>query len=449
MNSFLRLIGNSIVEFSNWIWGMPLFLLLIGGGLFFLIHSEFIPIRYYRKALKSLNIKDEEAPGQISSLQALASAIASTVGMGSISGVAIALYMGGPGAIFWMWISAMAGMATKFYEGTLAIMYKGKDSNGEVQGGIMYVITEGLGKKWKPMAVFFSVFGLIGTLCLTQANQLTEAVTTTVYELAGIDNTLLLRLIIGLIISITVSLVIIGNIRRISIVSSRLVPFMVTCYFLIVTYIIITHLPAVPGVFASIFKGAFEFKSGFGGLAGSAIMIGARRAAFVNEAGIGTASMMHGASKNNKPVREGLVAMIAPSIDSGLICTLTALGILINGEYNLVEMKGIAIALQSFEVSIPGVGHYLLLSIVIIFAFSTMFSYSYYGEKCTNFLFGAKNAKYYKYFFLSMLIIGAIMPLNVVIGLVDSAFALMAIPTMITLIVLSPKVKQEMKKKNY
>ena len=428
---------------------MPLFLLLIGGGLFFLIHSEFIPIRYYRKALKSLNIKDEEAPGQISSLQALASAIASTVGMGSISGVAIALYMGGPGAIFWMWISAMAGMATKFYEGTLAIMYKGKDSNGEVQGGIMYVITEGLGKKWKPMAVFFSVFGLIGTLCLTQANQLTEAVTTTVYELAGIDNTLLLRLIIGLIISITVSLVIIGNIRRISIVSSRLVPFMVTCYFLIVTYIIITHLPAVPGVFASIFKGAFEFKSGFGGLAGSAIMIGARRAAFVNEAGIGTASMMHGASKNNKPVREGLVAMIAPSIDSGLICTLTALGILINGEYNLVEMKGIAIALQSFEVSIPGVGHYLLLSIVIIFAFSTMFSYSYYGEKCTNFLFGAKNAKYYKYFFLSMLIIGAIMPLNVVIGLVDSAFALMAIPTMITLIVLSPKVKQEMKKKNY
>jgi len=446
MDSFLRFTGDAIVGFGNWIWSIPLFTLLIGGGLFFLIHSGFIPLRYYRKALKSLNIKDNNAPGQISSLRALASVIAATVGMGSISGVAIALYMGGPGAIFWMWISAVAGMATKFYEGTLAIMYKGKDSNGEVQGGIMYIITEGLGKKWKPMAVFFSIFGLIGTLCLTQANQLTEAVTTTVYGLAGIDNTLFLRFIIGFIIAVTVSSVIIGDIRRISNVCSKLVPLMVVFYFLIIIYIILTHLPAVPGVFVSIFKEAFVFRAGFGGLAGSAIVIGARRAAFVNEAGIGTASMMHGASKNRQPVREGLVAMIAPSIDSGLVCTLTALGILINGDYNLLEMKGISIALRSFEASIPGIGHYLLLVIVMSFAFSTMFSYSYYGEKCTNFLFGANKARYYKYFFLCMLIIGAIMPLNVVIGLVDSAFALMAIPTMITLIVLSPKVKQEIKK---
>ena len=446
MDSFLKLMGDSIVDFSNWIWGMPLFILLIGGGLYFLIYSGFVPFRYYLRALKSLNVKDNDAPGQISSFEALASAIAATTGMGNISGVAVALFMGGPGAIFWMWVSAIVGMATKFFEGTLTIIYKGKDSNGEMQGGPMYMITEGLGKKWKPMAVFFSIFGLIGTLCLMQANQLTEAISTTFLEPAGINNTLSLRFIIGVVICIIVSVVVLGGIQRISKVSARLVPFMVALYFLIVAYIIVTHLPAVPGVFAAIFKRAFEFKAGLGGLAGSAIVIGARRAAFVNEAGIGTASMMHGASKNKQPVREGLVAMIAPSIDSGLICTLTALGILINGNYNLPEMKGIAIALHSFEASIPGIGHYLLMIVVFIFAFSTMFSYSYYGVKCTNFLFGAKRAHYYNYFFLLMLIVGAMMPLNAVIGLIDSAYALMAIPTMFTLILLSPKVKLEMKK---
>ena len=446
MDSFLKLLGDSILAFSNWIWGMPLFILLIGGGLYFLIYSGFVPFRYYLRALKSLNVKDDDAPGQINSFEALTTAIAATTGMGNISGVAVALFMGGPGAIFWMWISAIVGMATKFFEGTLAIMYKGKDSNGELQGGPMYMITEGLGKKWKPMAVFFSIFGLIGTLCLMQANQLTEAITTTFFEPAGISNTLALRFIIGLMICISVSVVVLGGIQRISKVSARLVPLMVALYFLIVAYIIITHIPAVPSVFAAIFTGAFEFKAGLGGLAGSAIVIGARRAAFVNEAGIGTASMMHGASKNKQPVREGLVAMIAPSIDSGLVCTLTALGILINGNYNIPEMKGIAIALNSFEASIPGVGHYLLMIIVFIFAFSTMFSYSYYGVKCTNFLFGAKRAHYYNYFFLFMLIIGAMIPLNAVIGLIDSAYALMAIPTMFTLLILSPKVKQEMKK---
>ena len=446
MDSFLKIIGDSIINFSNWIWGMPLFILLIGCGLYFLIYSGFIPFRYYLKALKSLNVKDDDAPGQISSFEALASAIAATTGMGNISGVAVALFMGGPGAIFWMWISAIVGMATKFFEGTLTIMYKGKDSNGELQGGPMYMITEGLGKKWKPMAVFFSIFGLIGTLCLMQANQLTEAITTTFFEPVGISNTITLRLIIGIIICIIVSVVVLGGIKRISKVSTKVVPFMVALYFLIVAYIIITHLPAVPGVFVAIFKGAFEFKAGLGGLAGSAIVIGARRAAFINEAGIGTASMMHGASKNKQPVREGLIAMIAPSIDSGLICTLTALGILINGNYNLPEMKGIAIALNSFEASIPGIGHYLLMIVVFIFAFSTMFSYSYYGVKCTNFLFGAKRAHYYNYFFLLMLIVGAMIPLNAVIGLIDGAYALMAIPTMLTLLILSPKVKQEMRK---
>jgi len=445
MTDFWQLIGNLIVDFGNWVWGMPLFLLLIGGGLGFLIYSGFVPFRYYGRAIRSLRKKEDDAPGQISSFEALASAIASTVGMGNISGVAVAITMGGPGTIFWMWVSAIVGMATKFFEGSLTIMFKGKDSAGETQGGPMYMITEGLGKKWRPMAVFFSIFGLIGTLCLMQANQLTEALTTVITAPLGLETTFGLKLIIGIVICLLVSVVILGGIQRISKVSAKLVPTMVGMYFLLVGYIVVTNLSVVPDVFYSIFAGAFEFKAGLGGLAGSAIVIGARRAAFVNEAGVGTASMMHGASKNTQPIREGLVAMIGPSIDSGLVCTLTALAILINAQYDVAQLQGIQMAMNSFEASIPGVGHYLLLIMAIIFAFSTMFSYSYYGVKCTNFLFGAKYAHYYNYFFLIMLVVGAVISLDVVVGIIDSAYALMAIPTMITLIILAPKVKKEMK----
>lgn len=445
MSDFWQLIGKLIVDFGNWIWGMPLFLLLIGGGLGFLIYSGFVPFRYFGRAIKSLRKKEDDAPGQISSFEALASAIASTVGMGNISGVAVAITMGGPGTIFWMWVSAIVGMATKFFEGSLTIMFKGKDSAGETQGGPMYMITEGLGKKWRPMAVFFSIFGLIGTLCLMQANQLTEALTTVITAPMGLETTFGLKLSIGIVICLLVSIVILGGIQRISKVSAKLVPTMVAMYFLLVGYIVVTNLSVIPDVFYSIFAGAFEFKAGLGGLAGSAIVIGARRAAFVNEAGVGTASMMHGASKNTQPIREGLVAMIGPSIDSGLVCTLTALAILINGQYEVTQLQGIQMAMNSFEASIPGVGHYLLLVMAIIFAFSTMFSYSYYGVKCTNFLFGAKYAFYYNYFFLIMLVVGAVISLDVVVGVIDSAYALMAIPTMITLILLAPKVKKEMK----
>lgn len=445
MSQLLNEVGVMIVSFGNWLWGLPLFLLLIGGGLWFLVYSGFVPFRYFGRAIKSLMKKEDSAPGQISSFEALASAIASTVGMGNISGVAVAITMGGPGTIFWMWVSAVVGMATKFFEGTLTIMFKGKDSSGEVQGGPMYMITEGLGKSWKPLAVFFSVFGLIGTLCLMQANQLTEAITTVITTPMGIESSMLLKFIIGLSMTIIVAVVVLGGIKRISRVAAKLVPTMVLMYFLLVGYILITHISSVPEVFASIFREAFQFKAGLGGLAGSAIIIGARRAAFVNEAGVGTASMMHGASKNTEPVREGLVAMIGPSIDSGLVCTLTALAILINGDYEVSKLQGIQMAMNSFEQSIPGIGQYLLLGMAVIFAFSTMFSYSYYGVKCTNFLFGAKYAHFYNYFFLIMLVVGAVISLDVVVGVIDSAYALMAIPTMFTLLVLSPKVKREMK----
>ena len=437
-------LGNLITIVSDTVCGYPLFILLIGGGLFFLVYSGFVPFRYYGRAIQSLRRKDDARSGQISSFEALTSTIAATVGMGNIAGVAIALTMGGPGAIFWMWVSATVGMATKFFEGTLAIMYKGRDSAGEIQGGPMYIMLQALGPRWKPMAVFFSVFGLIGTLCIMQANQLTEAVTTVFITPAGIENTLMLRFIIGAVICLIVAAGVLGGIQRIAKISSRIVPFMVGMYFLLVLYIICTNLETVPSVFRSIFEGAFSLKAGIGGLVGVAI-IGARRAALVNEAGVGTAAMMHGASKNPEPVREGLVAMIGPSIDSGLVCTLTALAILIKGDYHVEGVKGLEIAIKSFEAAIPGCGGYLLMLMVLIFAFSTMFSYSYYGVKCAGFLFGANRGKYYNYFFLGMLVVAAMIPLQAVVGVVDLAYALMAFPTMTTLFILAPRVKAAMK----
>ena len=454
MDGFWASIGNGIAAFSDFICGYPLFFLLIGGGLFFLVYSKFAPLRYYGRAIGALRVKDDGAAGQISSFEALTSAIAATVGMGNIAGVAVALSIGGPGAIFWMWVSAIVGMATKFFEGTIAVMYKGKDDVGETQGGPMYMIMQGLGRKWKPLAVFFSIFGLIGTLCVMQANQLTESVTTLFFTDA--QNTVTLRAIIGVCICVIVSAVVIGGIRRISKIATKLVPTMVALYFILVLYILIRHIGLVPGVFRDIFVGAFTPRGALGGGIGSIVMIaltGVRRAALVNEAGVGTASMMHGASKNNEPVREGLVAMIGPSIDSGLVCTLTALAILIGATLNpaimpeasgMGSMEGLKLALNAFSAAIPGVGNYLLFVMVILFAFSTMFSYSYDGQKCTGFLFGARFAKYYNYFFLAMLVVAAIIPLKVAVSLIDAAYALMAFPTMFTLFCLAPKARKEM-----
>lgn len=454
MDGFWASIGNGIAAFSDFICGYPLFFLLIGGGLFFLFYSKFAPLRFYGRAIGALRVKEDGAAGQISSFEALTSAIAATVGMGNIAGVAVALSIGGPGAIFWMWVSAVVGMATKLFEGTLAVMYKGKDDAGETQGGPMYMITQGLGPKWKPLAVFFSIFGLIGTLCVMQANQLTESVTTLFFTPE--QNTVTLRLIIGLVICAIVSAVVIGGIRRISKIATKLVPTMVALYFLLVLFILVRHIGLVPGVFRDIFVGAFTPRGALGGGIGSIIMIaltGVRRAALVNEAGVGTASMMHGASKNSEPVREGLVAMIGPSIDSGLVCTLTALAILIGAALDpsllpeaegMGSMEGLKLALNAFNAAIPGVGNYLLFVMVILFAFSTMFSYSYYGQKCTGFLFGARYAQYYNYFFLAMLVVAAIIPLKVAVSLIDAAYALMAFPTMFTLFCLAPKARREM-----
>ena len=451
---FWSAIGSGIVAFGDFLCGYPLFILLIGGGLFFLVYSGFAPIRLYGRALRELRRKDEGGSGQISSVQALSGAIAATVGLGNIAGVAIAICIGGPGAIFWMWISAIVGMATKLFEGTLSVLYKGRDDEGTLQGGPMYMICSGLGPKWKPMAVFFCIAGGVGSFCVMQANQLTESIVAT---FAGGSGSPLLRLAIGLAICGIVGGVIFGGIRRIAKVAQRLVPAMVLLYFLLILFIIFRHLPTVPGVFRDIFAGAFSLQAGAGGVTGGLISValtGVRRAAMVNEAGIGTASMMHGASRSKEPAHEGLVAMIGPSIDSGLVCTLTAIAILIGRSLDpgilpegsgVGSAQGLTIALAAFDAAIPGVGRYLLFVIVLCFAFSTMFSYSYYGQKCLGFLIGARRGRYYNWPFLAMLVVAAVIPLGVAVSIIDIAFALMALPTMLTLLLLAPQARQSIR----
>ena len=440
------MMGDIIIGFSNWIWGTPMLLLLMGGGLVLFLYSGFLPFRKLGHAIKVVQGKyDENHPGQITSRQALSAAIAATVGLGNISGVAIAINMGGPGAIFWMWMSAFVGMATKYFTCSLAIMYRGKDSSGVVQGGPMYVIEEGMGKKWKPLAILFSFAGILGLLAIFQANQLTAVLRSVIFQPNGWDQGESTKWIIGISLMIIVAVVILGGIKRIAAVASRLVPLMVGLYFISVLLIVFQYLDNVPDILWLIIKDAFTGESVMGGAVGAVIIIGARRAAFSNEAGIGTAPMVHGASKNNEPVREGLIAMLGPFIDTIVVCTLTALVILLTGVWETTENDGVKLTLSAFETALPGIGKYLLTIAVLVFALSTMFTYSYYGHKCFNYLFGAHRADYYNYFYLLTIVGGAVVSLEVVVSFVDAMYAIMAIPTMISTLYLAPKVKSATK----
>lgn len=435
--------GDIIIAFSNWIWGPPILVLLLGGGTFFLIHSRFVPITKIGHAIKLLRGKydDSMVPGQISSVQALMAAIAATVGLGNISGVAIAINMGGPGAIFWMWIAAFVGMATKFYTCSLAIMFRGKDSSGEIQGGPMYVIEHGMGKKWRFLSVIFCVAGILGLLAIFTANQLTAVIQEVLIQPQTDSEDFRNRWIIGVGIMMITSVVILGGIKRIAAVASRMVPFMVAIYFATVMYIVFKYVDQVPEMLKLIIVDAFTGNAVMGGAVGAVIITGARRAAFSNEAGIGTAPMVHGASKNNEPIREGLIAMLGPFIDTIVVCTLTALVILLTGVWQDSENDGVKLTLEAFEMAIPVYGKYLLMLSVLVFALSTIFTYSYYGHKCTNYLFGADKANYYNYFYLVTIVVGAVASLEVVISFVDAMYAIMAIPTIFSTLYLSSKVR--------
>ena len=432
--------ANILQRVADMICGYPMFLVLIGGGIFLFLFSGAVSLRRLPHAVAELRRgKSDSDKGQISSAQALAGVVSATVGMGNIAGVAIALVMGGPGAIFWMWVSALLGMCTKYHEGVLAIKYRGTTDTGESAGGTMHIIDQALGRRWHWLAVSFAVAGMFGTLCIMNANQLTEAVTSVISPEGA---TTRMRFFTGLAIAGVVSMVVLGGIRRIARVATWLVPFMVGAYFLMVAWIIVINITAVPGVIASIFREAFNLKAGWGALAGVAI-IGARRAAFVNDAGVGTATIMHGASRNDEPVKEGLIAMLGPAIDSGFVCTLPALAILIGVDLNAVDgVKGLSIAMDAFGSQIPG-GQYMLMVIVACFAISSMFSYSFYGTRCASYLVGERLSRIYTYVFIATLVVFAVIPVSAAVSMCDLFYALMVFPTMFTLLRLSGHVRNE------
>lgn len=445
-------IDNFISEMASLAWGLPLLIILIGGGLYLLVRIRFLPFLYLGHAFAILRGKyeNENDIGEITHFQALTTALSATVGMGNIAGVAVAIAIGGPGAVFWMWVSAVIGMSTKFFTATLAILYRGVDSEGKIQGGPMYFIVEGLGKKWMPLAVMFSVAGLVGALPVFNVNQLTQAINDIVLKPMGIYNGFQTDLIIGLVLATITTIVILGGLSRISKTASRLVPAMAGLYFVLVLAILIVHIDVVPKYLGLIFTDAFSanFYKGdafLGGVIGGIILLGIRRGAFSNEAGIGTAPMAHGAAKTNEPIREGLVAMLGPAIDTLVICTLTALAILVTGVWQSSDANGVSLTASAFDESLPSFGKYGLMVCIAVFSISSLFSYSYYGTKCMSFLFGAKNKSIYNYFYILSILIGATTSLSMMINLIDTFFALMAIPTMTATVLLAPKVIKEAK----
>lgn len=412
-----------------------------------MVYSRMTPYRYFGHAVNILRGKydDPNDPGDINHFEALSSALAATIGLGNISGVAVAIAMGGPGAVFWMWMSAIVGIATKFFTCTLSIMYRGKDTNGDIQGGTMYMITEGLGKKWKPLAVLFAIAGMFGALPVFQANQLNQAIRDVILVPNGIadpNNHFGTDLITGIIILLIVGTVIFGGIKRIGKVASRMVPSMVVLYVGCVLTILGIHFDVLGQYLLLIVTDAFTAEATMGGAVGALIILGVRRAAFSNEAGIGTATLAHGAAKTKEPVREGLVAMMGPFIDTIVVCTMTALAILVTDVWKTGDENGITLTASAFEEALGTPGVYLLMISVTIFAASSLFTYSYYGTKCLGFLAGASRQKWYNLFYVGSILLGATASISAIINLIDGMYAVMAIPTMTVALLLSPKVME-------
>lgn len=436
---------SEITSYTEWL----MLFFVIGGGLYLIISCKFLPYFYFCHTVNILRGKfdKQEDKGEVSHFQALSAVVANTVGMGNISGVAIAIHQGGPGIVFWMWMTALIGACIKFYSCSLAIIYREEQPNGSHQGGTMYYMTNGIKKYGKPMAIFFCIVGMVGVLPAFTVNQLTQTILVVVRPENYIQIDIFYwKMIIGTILLIITSFVIFGGIKSIVKVSSALVPFMVVIYILAAIYIFATNASAVFPAFELIFQEAFNFKTAFQGGFWALIILGVRRAIFSNESGLGTAPMYHGQSKTNKPIEEGLVAMFGPYIDTIIVCTITALIIIISGSYETTENNGIALTLHAFDKLLHGFGDELLMILVIVFAVSSLFTYSYYGTKCLSFIAGEKIGKWYNYFYIASILLSAMASLGVVLGLIDLAFALMCVPNMIAVLWLSPKVNTEMKK---
>ncbi|MDA7852910.1 amino acid carrier protein [Porticoccaceae bacterium] len=447
----LKQIETFLNAWADLMWSTPLVVLLVGGGLFFMIYSRLQPYRYFGHAVDLLRGKysDPNDPGHIPHSQALATALSGTLGLGNIAGVAIAISIGGPGAVFWMWVTAIVGVATKFYTASLSVMFRGHDSLGVLRGGPMYVIMQGMGKRWYPLAALFAVACMIGALPIFQANQFIQLLRDSVAIPAGwatSEQHFMFDVIASATVAALVTLVVMGRIERIGRLTVRLVPTMVILYLGMTAVVLYTYSSDIPAVFLLIVTDAFTGEAAAGGSVGAAIMIGVRRGAFSNEAGIGTESLAHGAVKTTQPIREGIVAMIGPVVDTLLVCTCTALIILLTGVWQSdAGLEGVTLTARAIEQVFPVTGIYLLLIMVGLLSFSTMVSMWFYGVKCAGFLFGAERQHYYTPIYISLIVVGAVVSMDIVNGLILGTYATMAIPTMISTLVLAPKVNSAAK----
>ena len=436
-------------KFASFAWGPWVLALLLGGGCYFFAYSRLLPFRHFGHAVRVLMGKyDNPADtGHITHFQALSSALAGTIGMGNIASVAVAIQTGGPGAVFWMWVCAVAGVATKFFTCTVAVQFRGPDSLGVIQGGPMYAIVYGLGRRWKPLGIFFATCALFGTLPMFQSNQLTQILRDTVAVPAGWiadpSNPWWFNLAVGVTISAFAGWILVGGIRRIGQVASRLVPLMVVLYLGSALAILAVNLDQVPEMVSLIVRDAFSGDAVAGGALWVVIVTGVRRAAFSNEAGIGSEALAHGAAKTEEPVREGLVAMLGPVIDTLILCSSTALIILSTGTWQDTETSGVTVTAAAFEQGLPGFGIYILLTCVVFFSVTTILTCGYYGEKSLGFLLGAERQGVYKYLYVTAITIGATTSLTAVIDFIDGMYGFMAIPTMTSTLILSPLVMKE------
>ena len=434
---------NLLNQVDSFIWGPPLLILLVGTGTYLTIRLGLIQIVKLPKALKLIFKAENDGSGDISSFGALCTALAATIGTGNIVGVATAIKAGGPGALFWMWLAAFFGMATKYSEGLLAIKFRTKDENGQVSGGPMYYIVNGMGEKWRPLASFFAISGilvaLLGIGTFSQVNSITDAVQGSF----NIDPK-----VTGIILAICVALVVFGGLQSISNVATKIVPFMTVVYILICFTILGKSYELIPETFILIFKSAFTGQAAAGGFMGAtvsmAIRNGIARGVFSNESGLGSAPIAAAAAKTNWPAEQGLISMTGTFIDSIIICTLTGMSLIISGVWQS-DLNGAIMTQSAFASVLPNLGPIFLTISLSLFAFTTILGWSYYGERCFEFLFGVKKINLFRTLFVLMVLLGAFLKLEMVWIIADIVNGLMALPNLIALLALSPVIISETK----
>ena len=460
----MEAVNNFLVSVDNFVWGVPLMVLIMAGGIIFTIRLGLLQIRKLPLALKWMIKNEEDATGEISSFAALCTALSATIGTGNIVGVATAVCAGGPGALFWMIVAAFSGMATKYSEGLLAAKYRVVDDSGHSLGGPFYYIEQGMGHKWKWLAKIFAFFGvcvgLFGIGTFSQVNGISSAVN----GLFDPENVHCVNIpfigeyswsvvIASLILALCVMAVLIGGVKRIASVSQIIVPFMAIIYVVFVLLLVITNITKVPAAFVTIIEAAFSPKAITGGAVGSmlvAMQKGVARGIFSNEAGLGSAPIAAAAAQTNEPVRQGLVSMTGTFIDTIVICTLTGLSIVLTGAWQVDGLEGVAVTTYAFKNGLPipeEVSAFILMICLIFFAFTTILGWNYYSERCLEYLSGGnmKHVKIFRWIYILAVFIGPYMTVSAVWTIADIFNGMMALPNMIALFALSGVVAAETK----